>query len=216
MDGPSGSGKSSTSRGVARKFGFDYLDTGAMYRAMAWAVLEAGLLDAGPEAITDAVREARLVIERDPDHPRVLINDHDVTEAIRDPRVSQSVSVVATVPAVREILIARQQAEIADCAGGIVVEGRDITTVVAPDADVRVLLVADPEARVARRQAELSGVDRAAVTDQVLRRDRDDATVAEFETAADGVTVVDSTFLDLPQVIDLVSDLVTAARDRKA
>ncbi|MGJ3509659.1 (d)CMP kinase [Enemella sp. A6] len=215
MDGPSGSGKSSTSRGVATRFGFEYLDTGAMYRAMTWAVLEAGLIDAGPEEITRVVREADLVMTRDPNNPRVEINGHDVTEAIRDPRVSESVSVVATIPAVREILIARQQAEIAESPGGIVAEGRDITTVVAPDADVRVLLVADPEARVARRQAELDGVDQADVTDQVLRRDRDDSKVAEFQTAADGVHVIDSTFINLDQVIDLVSELVSAARDRK-
>lgn len=214
MDGPSGSGKSSTARGVAQRFGFDYLDTGAMYRAVAWLVLEKNIDTSDHAAVLTTVREADLHVERDPVHPKVVVNGTDVTEAIRDPRVSSSVSAVATIPDVRTVMVARQQEEIQCAPGSIVVEGRDITTVVAPDAAVRILLVADPAARVARRQAELTGVDSAAITDQVLRRDRDDATVAEFHTAAEGVTVIDSTELSLDEVIDEVSGLVTEALKR--
>lgn len=211
MDGPSGSGKSSTARGVAQRFGFDYLDTGAMYRAVAWLVLENQVDTSDHTAVLTTVREADVHVERDPLNPKVVVNGVDVTEAIRDPRVSSSVSAVATIPDVRTVMVARQQQEIQRARRSIVVEGRDITTVVAPDAAVRILLVADPAARVARRQAELTGVDSAAITDQVLRRDRDDATVAEFHTAAEGVTVIDSTHLSLDQVIDEVSRLVTEA-----
>lgn len=211
MDGPSGSGKSSTARGVAQRFGFDYLDTGAMYRAVAWLVLEKNIDTSDHEAVLTTVREADVHVERDPVHPKVVVNGTDVTEAIRDPRVSASVSAVATIPEVRTVMVGRQQQEIQRARRSIVVEGRDITTVVAPEAAVRILLVADPAARVARRQAELAGVDSAAITDQVLRRDRDDATVAEFHTAAEGVTVIDSTELSLDEVIDEVSELVTGA-----
>jgi cytidylate kinase len=116
---------------------------------------------------------------------------------------------IATNLDVRADLIARQRQLIAGASGGIVVEGRDITTVVAPDAAVRVLLVADPAARVARRHAELGEhVDSADVTDQVIRRDRDDSAVAQFHSAAPGVTVVDSTYLTLEQVIDAICELV--------
>lgn len=211
IDGPSGSGKSSTARGVAKRFGFDYLDTGAMYRAVAWLVLENGIDTTDHDAVLQAVREADVHLDRDPTKPEVVINGTDITHAVREPRVSASVSAVATIPEVRTVMVARQQQEIAREGRSIVVEGRDITTVVAPDAAVRVLLVADPAARVARRQAELAGVDAASVTDQVLRRDRDDATVAEFQTAAEGVTVIDSTHLTLDEVIDEVSRLVEAA-----
>lgn len=211
IDGPSGSGKSSTSRGVAARFGFDYLDTGAMYRACTWAMLEAGLTD--PIQITDLVRTAALDIGTDPAHPTFAVNGTDVTEAIREPRVSEAVSRLATIPAVREELVARQQAIVAAERVGIVVEGRDVTTVIAPDAQVRVLLTADPQARMARRAAELGDrVDQAAVQDQVLRRDRDDATVAQFETAANGVVTIDSTSMGLDDVIDTVAALVTAAQ----
>lgn len=203
IDGPSGSGKSSTSRGVARRLGLAYLDTGAMYRAAAWLVAERTLED--PAAIIDAVATTPMDIALDPAAFAITVDGTDVTEAIREPRISASVSKVSTIQAVRDILIARQRALIAGADGGIVVEGRDITTVVAPEAQVRVLLVADPAARIARRQAELGDrADHAQVTDQVIRRDADDSTVAAFTEAAAGVTVVDSTHLTLDQVIDRI------------
>ncbi len=211
IDGPSGSGKSSTARGVARRLGLDFLDTGAMYRACAWQAAREGAET--PEQITAVVARADLQVSTDPADPRISINGTDVTQAIREPAVSAGVSRVATVPAVRVDLVRRQQQIIAAASRGIVAEGRDITTVVAPDAPVRVLLVADPQARVARRQAELGGrVGTAEVTDQVIRRDRDDATVAAFQEAAEGVTVVDSTHLGLEQVIDRIVGLAEEAR----
>jgi cytidylate kinase len=149
-------------------------------------------------------------IDQNPRRPAISINGVDVTDAIRTPEVSAAVSSVATNLDIRADLIARQKKLIADAIGGIVAEGRDITTVVAADAAVRVLLVADPAARVARRHAELTEhqVDVDTVTDQVIRRDRDDSTVAEFESAAPGVHVVDSTFLSLEEVIETICSFV--------
>ena len=190
IDGPSGSGKSSTARGVAERLGLAYLDTGAMYRAAAWLVADRNLDE--PDDIVDAIRTASLEISLDPAAFAIAIEGTEVTEAIREPRISAAVSKVATIQAVRDILIARQRELIAGAEQGIVAEGRDITTVVAPEAPVRVLLVADPAARIARRHAELGeSVDQAQVTDQVIRRDADDSTVAAFTEAAPGVTVVD-------------------------
>jgi cytidylate kinase len=208
IDGPSGSGKSSTARGVAQKLGLAFLDTGAMYRAATWLVLHSDVTAEDVDAVATLVREARIDLTLSPTAPTVAINGTDVTEAIREPVVSAAVSSVATNLAVRADLVARQQALIADAEGGIVAEGRDITTVVAPDAPVRVLLVADPAARVARRQAELGrNVTRDDVTDQVIRRDRDDSTVARFTEAAEGVVVVDSTHQTLSEVIDQIASL---------
>ena len=205
IDGPSGSGKSSTSRGVASRLGLAYLDTGAMYRAATWLVLESGLDPSDVDAVARLVAESQLDISLDPAEPTIAINSQDVTEHIREPAVSAAVSAIATNLAVRQDLVARQKALVAQADQGIVAEGRDITTVVAPEAEVRVLLVADPHARVARRHAELGDrVDAAAVTDQVIRRDRDDSTVAQFEAAAPGVEVLDSTHLSLDEVIEAI------------
>jgi cytidylate kinase len=211
IDGPSGSGKSSTARGVAERLGLAFLDTGAMYRAAAWLAVhrEVDLTDTA--AVAALVRDARMDLVLEPDGFTIAIDGHDVTTAIREPGVSAVVSAVATNLEVRADLVARQKQLIADAADGVVAEGRDITTVVAPDADVRVLLVADPQARIARRHAEVS--DRAdvdAVTDQVIRRDRDDSTVAQFTSAAPGVHVIDSTELSLDDVVSAICALVPA------
>ena len=212
IDGPSGSGKSSTSRGVAERLGFTYLDTGAMYRAATWLVLHSDADRNDRQQVSKLVAEAEIGVGTDPAQPSFSVDGTDVTSAIRDPEISAAVSSVATIPEVRRQLIAQQQKIIAAATPGIVAEGRDITTVVAPDAPVRILLVADPAARVARRKSELGGaVGDADVHDQVIRRDRDDSTVAQFEAAAPGVTVVDSTELSLEQVIDRICDLVSEA-----
>jgi CMP/dCMP kinase len=217
IDGPSGSGKSSTARGVASRLGLDFLDTGAMYRAVTWLAQHLGVDLNDAEAIAALVRGATFDISVDPTAPRIAINGHDVTRAIREPQVSAAVSAVATNLRVREHLVGEQQRIIASSARGIVAEGRDITTVVAPTADLRVLLVADPAARVARRQAELGGaVDQADVTDQVIRRDRDDSTVAQFQAAAPGVQVIDSTELSLAKVIEQICALAPAAAGEPA
>jgi cytidylate kinase len=212
IDGPSGSGKSSTARGVARRLGLSFLDTGAMYRAATWLALKRGVDLADTAGVADLVRAAEMDIVLEPDAFSITIDGTDVTKAIRAPRVSAVVSAVATNLQVRADLVERQKKLIAETPEGIVAEGRDITTVVAPDADVRVLLVADPQARVARRHAELADhADVDAVTDQVIRRDRDDSTVAQFTSAAPGVIVIDSTELTLNQVVAAICDLVPAA-----
>lgn len=213
IDGPSGSGKSSTARGVAEALGLAYLDTGAMYRAATCAYLDAGIDPSDVDGVIRATVEADIRISTDPDHEEVVVNGEDVTARIREPEISAKVSAVSTVPECRENLVARQRAIIVAAGGGIVAEGRDITTVVAPDADIRLLLTADPEARMARRKAELGDkVDAAALADQVLRRDSDDSKLVNFTTAADGVTHLDGTFLTLQQVIDAVLGLVRDAR----
>jgi cytidylate kinase len=209
IDGPSGSGKSSTARGVARRLDLAFLDTGAMYRAITWLALRHKVSLADEPAVAQLAREARFHISTNPDAPTIGVNGHDLTGAIRSPEVSAAVSAVATNLEVRTELVDRQRELIAKAGCGIVAEGRDITTVVAPDAQVRVLLVADPGARVARRHAELGErVDPAAVKDQVIRRDRDDSTVAQFHSAAPGVIVLDSTFLTLDEVIDAICALI--------
>ncbi|GAA4764512.1 (d)CMP kinase [Citricoccus nitrophenolicus] len=201
VDGPSGSGKSSVSREIARRLGAVYLDTGAMYRAVAWHCQHQGVLD-DPEAVVAAVQDIDLVLSVDPDLERVVVGTEDITEAIREPGISAVVSVVATNRAVRELLVARQRAEI-ESHRRIVAEGRDITTVVAPDADARILLTASAEARTARRSAQMGGtVEAGALAEQVSGRDAKDSTVVDFMTPADGVGLVDSTELDLPATIE--------------
>ncbi len=208
IDGPSGSGKSTTARLLAERHGLAYLDTGAMYRAATAGVLAEGIAD---DAVAAYVAGADLVIDTSADGNRLTINGRDVTAEIREPRISAAVSRVATNLDVRRTLTDRMRSIIDEHRRRIVVEGRDITTVVAPDADVRVLLVADPAARVARREAELAGkADRAAVTDQVLRRDRDDSTVSNFTDAAEGVVVIDSTFILPDEVVARIEELLPA------
>jgi len=209
IDGPSGSGKSSTSRGVAERLHLAYLDTGSVYRAAAVAWLESGLPASETQAITELVAESVFEVGTDPTAPTIAVNGRDVTDEIRDPGVASQVSTIATIQAIRDIVTEQFRQTIDAHDRRIVVEGRDITTVVAPDADVRVLLVADPTARIARRQAELGArADSDEVVDQIVRRDRDDSTVSQFETPAEGVTLVDSTHLSLDEVIDAVVALV--------
>ncbi len=217
IDGPSGSGKSSVSKAVARRLGVGYLDTGAMYRALTWWCLEQGLDLTDTDAVAAAARDLPLEIGTDPDAPTVSVDGTDVTGAIRTTEVSTAVSAVATNREVRPVLQQLQRdlmARIAEQTGGVVAEGRDITTVVAPDARVRVLLTASEEARLRRRSAELHGTaDAAAVEatrDQVVRRDRDDSTVSTFNEAAEGVVLVDTSDLDFDESVEAVLDVVAA------
>ncbi len=210
IDGPSGSGKSSTSRGVASRLGLAYLDTGAMYRAMTWALLQAGVDLEDPQAIADAAESVEIISGTDPLAPTIHVGQTDVSEPIRGDQVTSAVSPVAAVPRVRELLVDLQRAAIAG-AHGIVVEGRDIGTVVAPDAEVKIYLVADPAARAARRAAEEGGTDTAATEAALARRDQIDSTRAASPlTQADGATVVDSTFMTLDEVIEAIVGLVDA------
>jgi cytidylate kinase len=210
MDGPAGSGKSSVAKEAARRLGFGYLDTGAVYRALAWHVLahEADTSDAA--AVLDASGDFDWSISLDPDAFWVRVGETDVTDAIREQRVSDAVSGVARVPAVRKTVNTAFRALAAGTdRPGIVIEGRDITTVVAPDAPVRILLTAAPEVRAARRSRELADLDAVTVASALHRRDASDSQVVDFLSAAPGVEVVDSTDLDLEQTVQAVLALIS-------
>ena len=166
-----------------------------------------------------AAEDLPLAIGTDPDLPHVEVDGTDITSAIRSETVTSAVSAVATNTLVRPILQRRQRAlmgEIASRTGGVVAEGRDITTVVAPDADVRILLTASEEARLRRRSTELHGHAQAhaveATRDQIVRRDRDDATVSEFSVAADGVVTIDTSDLDFEQSVQAVLEVAEQAQ----
>jgi cytidylate kinase len=212
IDGPAGSGKSSVAKLVASRLGYGYLDTGAAYRALAWHVLERGADTSDASAVLDATGDFDFAISTNPEDPWVRVGSVDVSGAIREPRVSDAVSGVARVPAIRQAVTNLFRSIIHDAPDGIVVEGRDITTNVAPDAAVRLLLTAAPEVRAARRSAELTGVEAAVVADALHRRDASDSGVVDFLTAAPGVEVVDSTDLDLEQTVDAVLDIVSRSR----
>ena len=219
VDGPSGSGKSSVSRQVARTLGFAFLDTGAMYRALTWWCLEQGIDLRDEAAVIDAAARLPLAIGTDPDVPSVIVDGIDVAAAIREPRISTTVSQVATIIPVREVLRRLQRRLISEAGvarGGVVAEGRDITTVVAPDAKVRILLTASEQARLARRSRELHGdadaESVAATRAQVLDRDRADSTVSEFSVAAEGVTLIDTSELDFGGSVEAVLRAVAEAR----
>ena len=200
VDGPSGAGKSSASRGAARALGLCYLDTGSMYRALTWWLLDRGADTTDPEVVARLAAEPVIEVGTDPAAPWTRVDGTDVSEAIRTREVTDAVSAVAAVPRVRALLIAMQR-EIIASAGGIVAEGRDIGTVVAPDAQVKVFLTADGAARASRRAAEASW----STQDEVDRRDRMDA--AQSGKAADAVEV-DSTGLDLDGVVGVIVGLV--------
>ena len=199
VDGPSGAGKSSASRGAASALGLRYLDTGSMYRALTWWLLDRGADTTDPAVVARLAAEPAIEVGTDPAAPWTRVDGTDVSEAIRTREVTGAVSAVAAVPQVRARLIAMQRQIIAS-AGGIVAEGRDIGTVVAPDAQVKVFLTADGAARASRRAAEASWSTRA---DQE-RRDRMDA--AQSGKAADAVEV-DSTGLDLDGVVGVIVGL---------
>lgn len=209
IDGPAGSGKSSVSKQAARALGYGYLDTGAAYRALAWHVLAQGADTADEAAVQAAASAFPYAISLDPDDYWVRVGAQDVTDAIREPRVSAAVSAVARIAPVRRQVndLFRRLAAHSD-RPGVVIEGRDITTVVAPDAPVRILLTAAPEVRAARRSAELADHDAASVAAALHKRDASDAAVVDFLTAADGVEVVDSTDLDFAQTVDAVLGVV--------
>jgi cytidylate kinase len=213
VDGPSGSGKSSTARGVATRLGLRYLDTGAMYRAMTWWMLEHGVDVDDAEAVAAAAPGVALDVGTDPISPTIAADGTDVAGPIRGPEVTAAVSAVSAVPQVRALLVQRQRALIG--AGGIVVEGRDIGSVVAPDADLKVYLVADATARAARRAAEHGrSTDSTATHADLLRRDRLDSSRAAspLQQAPDAV-VVDGTGMTLDDVITHVCELALSRRD---
>ena len=210
IDGPSGSGKSSTSRGVADRLGLRYLDTGAMYRAITWWMLRQGVDVHDPVAVAARVEEPEILSGTDPLGPTILVDGVDVGLAIRSDEVNAAVSPVAAVPAVRRRLLELQHEIIG--AGGIVVEGRDIGSVVAPDADVKVFLTADAGARAHRRALEEGGADIETTRESLLARDEiDTGRTASPLVMAEGAVHVDGTAYSLEDVVDLVVSLVEAA-----
>lgn len=209
VDGPAGSGKSSVSKATARRLGWAYLDTGAAYRALSWYVVQRRLDPTDAEAVIDSLPDFDYRIGTDPDTYHVFVGDHDVTEAIREPEVTAVVSAIARVPEVRDFLTGLFRSIVARSEKpGIVVEGRDITTVVCPDAPVRILLTADEDVRIARRSAELADHSASHVGEALRRRDAADSRVVDFMNAADGVTTVDSTDLDFDQTVDALIAVV--------
>jgi len=210
IDGTAGSGKSSTSRGVATRLGLRYLDSGAMYRAMTWQMLLDGVDVDDSEAVAARAETVRLESGTDPRDPSIRLSAADVSEQIRFAETTKAVSAVSAVPRVRQLLVDQQRAIIG--IGGIVIEGRDIGTVVAPDAELKIYLVADPSARAARRSAELSDGQRQDVstvqTDLISRDTHDSSRATSPLRAADDAVVIDSTDLALDAVITTIVGLV--------
>jgi CMP/dCMP kinase len=216
IDGPAGSGKSTVARGLARRLGFTYLDSGAMYRAITLGALEAGIDRDDGEALGRLADEARIELrDRDHDYVQVLLDGRDVSEEIRVPKVTGASSRVAAHRQVRKALLAKQRDLISR--GDWVAEGRDIGTVVAPEAPIKVFLTADPAERARRRAAELRrrGIEAEAddVQGAIEHRDRLDSTrsAAPLRPAEDAV-LIDTTGLEADEVIDRVLGLVEQAR----
>jgi CMP/dCMP kinase len=213
IDGTSGSGKSSTARGVADRLGLRYLDTGAMYRAMTWWMLRNGVDVHDPEAVADRADEPLIESGTAPLHPTINVDGTDVSRAIREDDVNAAVSPVSAVPEVRARMKALQRAIIESAlqSRGIVVEGRDIGSVVWPEAPVKVFLSADPAARAERRAAEEGGSDVEATRESLLSRDRIDSGRAVSPLVqADGAVHIDTTAYALDEVVDQVVALVVA------
>lgn len=207
VDGPSGSGKSTVSRRLAVALDAAYLDTGAMYRAVTWAVLRAGADPADAGTVTKIAHEVALTVGTDPVRPEIAVDGTPVEKAIRSAEVTAAVSAVAAVPAVRRLLVARQR-EVIAAAERIVVEGRDIGTVVAPDADLKVYLTASPEERARRRSAE-TAADHLTTAADLARRDQLDSTraVDPLRKAPDAVEL-DTTAMGIDEVVATLRTLL--------
>jgi cytidylate kinase len=219
VDGPAGSGKSSVCRRVASRLGLRYLDTGAMYRAMTWAMLDGDVDVDDPVAVAGAMETVSIISGTDPQAPTIHVGETDVAGPIRGDDVTGAVSAVSAVPAVRERLVQIQRDEVAAArtAGeGIVVEGRDITTVVLPDADLKVFITADPAERGRRRAAQdfdlgKATVDVQATQQALVQRDaKDSGRIASPLTIAADAVVVDTTGLTLDEVVEQMCELIDA------
>jgi cytidylate kinase len=210
LDGPSGTGKSSVARAVAARLGATYLDTGAMYRAATVAVLDAGVNLDDKVAVARAVSEATIEVGTNARREVVKVDGVDVRERIRGAEVTRAVSTVSAVPAVRRLMVARQRELIGD-ADAVVVEGRDIGTVVLPEATLKIYLTAAPEVRAQRRAGQLGITDPdeiAALAEDLRRRDEYDSGRADSPLRpADDAVIVDSTHLDREGVVDRVVEL---------
>ena len=216
IDGPSGTGKSSTSKAVAAQLDLSYLDTGAQYRAITWWMVTNGIDTDDPSAIAAVAGKADIVSGTDPANPTITVDGTDVAAAIRTQEVTSKVSAVSAVPDVRARITDLQRSIAAGAEKGIVVEGRDIGTTVLPDADLKIFLTASPEARAARRSGELKGVDVNATREALIKRDAADSSrkTSPLAKAADAAEV-DTTELTLAQVIECVVTLVEEKRDAK-
>ncbi|MFG3283482.1 (d)CMP kinase [Streptomyces sp. NPDC048111] len=216
IDGPSGTGKSSTSRAVAAKLGLSYLDTGAQYRAITWWMITNGIDITDPAEIAVAAAKPVIVSGTDPSGPTITVDGEDASGPIRTQDVTSKVSAVSAVPEVRALITQLQRDIAAGAEQGIVVEGRDIGTTVLPDADLKVFLTASPEARAARRSGELKGADVSATREALLQRDAADSgrKTSPLAKAGDAVEV-DTTELTLDQVIECVVTLVEEKRAAK-
>jgi cytidylate kinase len=215
IDGPSGSGKSSVSKEVARRLRLAYLDTGAMYRALTWFCVSSGIDLNDAAAVEQAARDLVLELSTSPQEEYVRVDGANVTDAIREPAISSAVSAVATTLGARTELIRRQRELIEKHHRRMVVEGRDITTVVAPGAEVRMLLTASEEARLRRRGIQLGGTQNAEqLAAQVTQRDARDSTVVNFTQAADGVVTLDSSDLDFDETVAAALVIVTKVLNR--
>ncbi len=214
IDGPSGTGKSSTSKAVASALGLSYLDTGAQYRAITWWMLSNGIDTADPLAIASAAGKPVIESGTDPAAPAITVDGVDASGPIRTQEVTSKVSAVSAVPEVREVITGLQRSIAAAAARGIVVEGRDIGTTVLPDADLKIFLTASPEARAARRSGEIKGSDVAATRAALVARDAADSGRKTSPLAkADDAVEVDTTELTLQQVVERVVALVEERRD---
>lgn len=212
IDGPAGTGKSTVSREVAKRLGIAYLDTGATYRVGALYCMREGVNLSNHDDVTAMLATMNVQMRLDPANPRVILDDEDVTHLLHTDAISLIVSAVATNLDARAVLgdLQRRLIESTRAGGGVVAEGRDVTTVIAPDAQVRVLLTASEDVRVARRAGE--GADPATVREAVLGRDRKDSTVVQFHTAADGVTEIDTSDLTIDEVVQAVLGLARQAQ----
>ena len=216
IDGPSGTGKSSTSKAVAAQLGLSYLDTGAQYRAITWWMVNTGIDIDDPSAIAAAAGKPEIVSGNDPANPTITVDGADVAGPIRTHEVTSKVSAVSAVPEVRARITELQRSIAASAEQGIVVEGRDIGTTVLPDADVKIFLTASPEARAARRSGELKGADVHATREALIKRDAADSSRKTSPLAkADDAVEVDTTELTLAQVIECVVTLVEEKRAAK-
>ncbi|MGF4045933.1 (d)CMP kinase [Paenarthrobacter nitroguajacolicus] len=210
IDGPSGSGKSSVSKEVARRLKLAYLDTGAMYRALTWYCLKTGVDLQDGAAVEQASKIMPLEISTTTATEYVAVDGTDITDEIRDPLISSSVSAVATTLGARTELIRRQRELIDQHHRRMVVEGRDITTVVVPNAEVRMLLTASEEARMRRRGIQLGGTQtKEQLNAQVIQRDAKDSTVVNFTQAADGVVTLDSSELNFEETVQTALAIVS-------